>query len=42
MRNTLMLCGTMLFGKSPMCIGMKMSNRYSIIAVVFLYPSCYL
>ena len=33
--------GTMLFGKYLMHIGMKVSNRCSIIAPVSLYPSCY-
>jgi len=32
---------TMLFGKYLMHIGMKVSNRCSIIAPVSLYPSCY-
>jgi len=31
-----MLRGTMLLGKSSMRIGMKVSNRCSIIALVFL------
>jgi len=41
MRNVLKLRGRMLFGKSSMRIGMKVSNRCSIIALVSLYPSCY-
>ena len=36
--NVLKLRGTMLFQKSSMRIGMKVSNRCSIIALVFLYP----
>ena len=32
---------TMLFRKYSVHIGMKVSNRCSIIAVVSLYPSCY-
>jgi len=36
-----MLRGTMLFGKSSMRIGTKVSNRCSIIVLAFLYPSCY-
>jgi len=41
MRNASMLRGTMLFGKSSMRIGTKVSNRCSIIVLAFLYPSCY-
>ena len=41
MRNVLKLHGTMLFGNSSVHIGMKMSNHFSIVALVFLYPSCY-
>jgi len=40
-RNVLKLRGTMLLGKYWMHIGMKVSNRCSIIAVVSLYPPCY-
>jgi len=40
MRNMLKFRGTMLFRKSSMHIGMKVSNR-SIIALVFLFPCCY-
>ena len=39
MRNMLKFRETMLFGKSLMHTGMKVSNR-SVIALVFLYPSC--
>ena len=39
--NMLKLHGTMLFGKSSMHIGMKVSNCCSIVALVSLYPSCY-
>ena len=35
------LRGTMLLGKSSTRIGMKVSNRCSIIALVFLCPFCY-
>ena len=37
----LMFRGTMHLGKSSVRIGMKVSNRCSIIALVFLCPSCY-
>jgi len=41
-RNALKLRGTTLFGKIfAAYIGMKVSNRCSIIALVSLYPSCY-
>ena len=39
MRNVLKLRGTMLFGKSSMRIRMEVSNRCSIIALVFLTVS---
>jgi len=41
MRNASMLRGTMLFRKSSMRIGTKVSNHCSIIVLAFLYPSCY-
>jgi len=41
MRNESTLRGTMLFGKSSMRIGTKVSNRCSIIVLAFLYLSCY-
>jgi len=40
-KSVLKLLGTMLLGKFSMRIGMKVSNRCSIIALLFLYPSCY-
>jgi len=38
MRNVLKLRGTMLFGKSSMRIGMKVSNRCSCLRVSILLP----
>ena len=40
-KSVLKLLGTMLLGKSSMRIGMNVSNHCSIIALLFLYPSCY-